>query len=98
MKPMALLQAYAERGYLAGVQMLLAKPVTIDAPNSAGRTALSLVCDVKGERATEIAAILIKAGADVNTKDQAGKSPLSYARRLPHPELVQLLLDHGAKE
>ncbi|KAM6956165.1 fibronectin type 3 and ankyrin repeat domains 1 protein [Aplochiton taeniatus] len=43
-----------------------------------------------------VASLLISAGADVNTRDKDGKTPLMVAVLNNHEELVQLLLDSGA--
>jgi hypothetical protein len=51
---------------------------------------------------TEIARLLIARGADVNAREDNGKTPLriartQYGKTSPvRPELVQLLLEHGA--
>lgn len=63
-----------------------------------GRSALHTACD-KGY--TEIAALLIKAGADVNaySEEGAGRTPLQFAVGDPmqdFPELADLLLKSGA--
>ncbi len=35
-------------------------------------------------------------GAEVNGKDKYGETPLMLASRLGYPDIVQLLLEHGA--
>ena len=40
---------------------------------------------------------LIAAGADVNAKDQNGESPLDWARKFRHPEIVSMLEKAGAQ-
>jgi uncharacterized protein len=45
---------------------------------------------------TEIARLLIDAGAEVNWIDREGVTPLILAALKGHPEITQLLLDHGA--
>jgi ankyrin repeat protein/beta-lactamase regulating signal transducer with metallopeptidase domain len=39
---------------------------------------------------------LIKAGANVNETDKYGVTPLMYAIRQGHPEIIRVLWDHGA--
>ena len=46
----------------------------------------------------EAVAALIKAGADVNKRDDYGNSPLQVANNYSKTELVELLKKHGAKE
>ena len=42
--------------------------------------------------------MLIAAGANVNAKDGDGLTPIWYAKDEVHAEIVELLLEHGAKE
>ncbi|MHC4755988.1 MAG: ankyrin repeat domain-containing protein [Planctomycetota bacterium] len=37
-------------------------------------------------------------GADINIKDNPGRTALWYAQDKGHSEIVELLLKHGAKE
>ena len=46
----------------------------------------------------DVAAYLISKGADVNYKDCRGNTPLSVARKEKRPELIEMLLQNGAKE
>jgi len=45
----------------------------------------------------QIAAILIKAGAQIDIRDKLGNTPLIYAAEHDHGELLKLLLDVGAQ-
>ena len=40
---------------------------------------------------------LVKAGADIDIKDKSGHDALSYAISINNIEIVQILIDHGAK-
>uniref|UniRef100_A0A8C1ZKA8 Fibronectin type III and ankyrin repeat domains 1 n=1 Tax=Cyprinus carpio TaxID=7962 RepID=A0A8C1ZKA8_CYPCA len=57
-------------------------------------TPLMRVSAISGNAA--VASILLQAGADVNVRDKAGKTPLMVAVLNNHVELVKLLLDSGA--
>src|SRR5712691_12582758 len=58
-----------------------------------GRTGLQIAA-VNGN--LQIAAILIKAGAHLDTRDKLGNAALHYATDRNHVEMAQLLLDVGA--
>jgi hypothetical protein len=58
-----------------------------------GKTALHIVSD-KGFK--NIAELLIKKGADINTKDNKGYTPLFRAIISEKLELMELLINHGA--
>ena len=93
-----LLTMYASKGYLNGIQMLVARKVTVDMPNPEGRTALSLACDLSYPGSRDIVQLLLKSGADVNTRDSAGKRPIDYAGQRPNNVLVEFLIAQGAAE
>ncbi|XP_072851515.2 fibronectin type 3 and ankyrin repeat domains protein 1 isoform X1 [Pogona vitticeps] len=57
-------------------------------------TPLIRLCALTGK--TDVATLLIDAGADVNTKDKDGKTPLMVAALNNQEELVALLLERGA--
>jgi len=46
---------------------------------------------------TEIASLLIAAGAEVNVKGNLGETPLHKASMRGHKEIVKLLINHGAQ-
>ena len=45
----------------------------------------------------EIVELLLAEGADVNVKNDGGKTPLDSALLWNHPEIADLLRKHGAK-
>lgn len=47
-------------------------------------------------RKVDIAMVLLKHNADVNTKNNEGRTALHYATDFNHRDLVELLLAHGA--
>ncbi|ETE67822.1 Fibronectin type 3 and ankyrin repeat domains protein 1, partial [Ophiophagus hannah] len=57
-------------------------------------TPLLRLCALSGK--TDVATILINAGANVNVKDKDGKTPLMVAALNNHEDLVALLLEKGA--
>ncbi|XP_013914268.1 PREDICTED: fibronectin type 3 and ankyrin repeat domains protein 1 [Thamnophis sirtalis] len=57
-------------------------------------TPLLRLCALSGK--TDVATILINAGADVNVKDKDGKTSLMVAALNNHEDLVALLLEKGA--
>lgn len=56
-----------------------------------GRTALTLA------RSTEVAEMLLGIGAEVNMRDDEGKSPLMFAAERGDAAMLKLLLDRGAR-
>ncbi|XP_002737915.1 fibronectin type 3 and ankyrin repeat domains protein 1-like [Saccoglossus kowalevskii] len=68
-------------------------PVDIRDRNS-GWSPLMRACTLGGN--TEVAKTLINAGANVNTKDNDGKTPLMIAALNGHLSLVELLIQKGA--
>lgn len=85
------LQLAANEGNPALVRLFLAKGANINATNSLGRTALSIVAD----NATTVQTLLA-AGADPSVADVAGYTPLHYAARDGATEASKDLLAHGA--
>jgi len=95
---------------LKAIQKLIDQGIDIDAPyakddDDSRHTALSVAAILSR---VEVAKLLIDAGADVNALDAPAKkpkanfryrqrNPLSYAAQAGSSEILQLLLDHGAK-
>ncbi|KAM3863117.1 LOW QUALITY PROTEIN: fibronectin type 3 and ankyrin repeat domains 1 protein-like [Diretmus argenteus] len=82
-------------GHLAVIAYMIQDGCELDVRvNVSHQTPLMKVSAVS--RAPAVASLIIRAGADVNTRDKDGKTPLSVAVLNNHEEPVQLLLDGGA--
>ena len=93
--------AAARKGDAALVKQLLDEGVDVNTKYRYGATALSYACD-RGH--VDVVKLLLDRGADVNVKDTFyGATPLTWAvspamgRKPQHPEVVRLLLQHGAQ-
>jgi hypothetical protein len=91
----------ARKGDAVVVKKLLDDGVDVNTKFRYGATALSYACD-RGH--LDVVKLLLDRGADVNVKDSFyGATPLSWAvrpamgRKPQHPEIVRLLLQHGAR-
>jgi hypothetical protein len=91
----------ARKGDAAVVKQLLDAGVDVNTKYRYGATVLSFACD-RGH--LDVVKLLLDRGADVNVKDTFyGATPLSWAvrpamgRKPQHPEIVRLLLEHGAQ-
>ncbi|KAK6293658.1 hypothetical protein J4Q44_G00359840 [Coregonus suidteri] len=85
----------ADGGHLAVIAYMIQDGCELDVRDTVSHwTPLMRVSAVSGNPA--VASLLIRAGADVNTRDKDGKTPLMVAVLNNHEELVQLLLDSGA--
>ena len=61
-----------------------------------GRTSLHLAISLMGNRESkDIVQLLIAKGADINAKDNSGRTPLNLAK---NDDVKELLRKHGAKE
>ncbi|EXF78816.1 hypothetical protein CFIO01_01655 [Colletotrichum fioriniae PJ7] len=78
------------------IELLLDHGAEIESHDKHGRTPLSYACSASS--GIRIAEVLIRRSARVNATDALGRSPLSWACQsgVASPELVILLLDHGA--
>ncbi len=79
------------------MEFLLARGADIEAKSMWGTTPLFFAVQSSGNWLQTVPLLLSK-GANVNATDNNGKTPLSAAKEKGHPELVELLLKHGAKE
>lgn len=91
----------ARKGDAIAVKKLLDEGVDVNTKYRYGATALSYACD-RGH--LDVVKLLIDRGADVNVKDTFyNATPLTWAvnpamgRKPQHPEVVRLLLQHGAQ-
>ncbi|KAL4970640.1 ankyrin repeat-containing domain protein [Aspergillus stella-maris] len=84
------LQAAVDAGHEAVVQVLAQQGATLEARDEYGSTALSIA--VQGNRMCT--GLLLKLGADVNSRDLWEQGPLFHAQT---SEDVDLLLDNGAE-
>ena len=78
-----------------GIRHCTAKGSTDNAKGPRDRTLLHTAARYGHKAVTEL---LIFKGADVNTKDNQGLTPLWYAKERGHEQTVDLLRKHGAKE
>jgi ankyrin repeat protein len=84
----------AIRGDATVIKALLDAGANADAANPEGETPLMEVARAGN---LEGAKVLLAAGADVNAAEQwGGQSPLMWAAAQSQPEMIQLLLEHGA--
>ena len=81
-------------------QVLLEHGANVNEENVFRRTPLHHVSSgdyESGESGVRVAKLLLKHGADVNASDQRFWTSLHLASSYELPEIVQVLLDHGAK-
>ena len=55
------------------------------------------LCVAVSEGRKEVSALLITKGADANTTDKHGQTPLNYAVNFKYTEIADLLRKHGGK-
>jgi len=89
------LHCAAEDGEVSEVQRLLASGFSLDAYDDIGFTPLHHAARSEHYK---IAVLLLEAGSNVNAHDQdrAGETAIGVAARGHYPEMVELLLQHGA--
>ncbi|GMK43800.1 hypothetical protein PghCCS26_09270 [Paenibacillus glycanilyticus] len=90
----------SEHGYVEVVRELLERTDTnVNHVNHLGWTALleAIILNNGNERQVETVKLLIEHGADVSLADNDGVTPLQHARKRGFKEIVQLLVNAGAK-
>jgi hypothetical protein len=90
----AALRRAAEIGDVPGLQRLLDEPIDIEARDSSGRTALMLAT-LRGQ--IKAVDALLAHGADPNTADAQGNSPLQIALAGDEPAIARALQRAGAR-
>ena len=78
------------------IQALIEAGADLNAKDTRDRTPLHYAAIYKLPKA--VLQLLIDAGADVNAKDRNGSTPLKEAKSYDYQEMVDLLIEHGAKE
>ena len=81
--------------YPAVVRVLLHARAVVDAADAGEMTALMKACRSGASR--DVVKQLLDAGADVNSVDVNNDTPLHFAARGGYVELVQLLIERGAR-
>jgi hypothetical protein len=86
----------AVNGEIENVRRLLSAAAEADARDPENNTALMLAAYNGSERNRTVAALLLDAGADVNTANKKGKTPLMEAGLGPFEGMMELLLKRDA--
>lgn len=93
-------RSYKYDGIKLCVKELLDSGLKIDVKNSLGRTPLAMLAfNERGESLgydTETAELFLKAGADINTQDNDGNTPLHHAVSEQYMNMVNILMKKGA--
>jgi len=89
----------AEKGHVENVRELLKTKIEVNHVNDLGWTALMEVSMKKGRGPghTEIARLLLAAGADPNIADKKGVTPLAHAEQAGNHDIATLLKAAGGK-
>lgn len=89
----------AEKGHVENVRELLKTKIDVNHVNDLGWTALMETAMKKGRGPvhTEIAKLLLAAGADPNIADKKGLTPLQHAEQAGNIEIAALLRAAGGK-
>jgi uncharacterized protein len=89
----------AHHGHPEAVRILLGTAIDKDHVNKLGWTALleAVILGDGGPVHTEIARLLVEAGANVNIADREGITPLQHAKRRGYAEMVRILESRGVR-
>jgi len=91
------------RGKKEMVDVLIANGADINARNNSGQAVLHVILDISGSnyrglyQPKDTVELLLAKGADANLKDNDGRTPLHLVAEWADREIVELLLDKGAK-
>lgn len=77
-------------------EFLIQNGAVVDACNESGRTPLSLLAE-DDDADADMVRLLLDSGADINSRDDAGFTPLFWAVRSGTMAMAKLLLDNGAR-
>ena len=87
----------AMTGHLEAVSALVKAGADVNSRDGGRRTPLHRVLSASTPHVSEIARLFIDSGADVDTTDEEGETPLMTAVREGYTEVVRSLLEKGAR-
>jgi fucose 4-O-acetylase-like acetyltransferase len=93
-EPKVGLHMAAIQGNVEAIRKHIKAGADLDIREPSGGSSPLITAAVFGQ--TEIAILLIEAGANVNFKNNEGSTPLHTAAFFGHVKIVEILLDHGA--
>jgi len=88
----------ARNGLVKPAEILVSAGAALDSLNGMGLTPLMCACSCGGNDGSRVAMYLIRSGADVEVIRQSDEmTALKFAAKGCEPELIQALIDRGAK-